>query len=270
MARAVQRLGGRADAVWLCGGHVGAYLSELLDSERLYHHPIAIEQPTRENLIVCEQASGQQYRFGMPGPVLSQAEVARVLEHLPQCQPPPDYLVLSGSLPRGVDPAIYAHIAAAADPQTRVVLDTSAAALAEGLRAGVYLIKPNLRELALFAGRDMEHEADIRSAARELIELGRAEVVLASLGSAGAVIVTADQYEHIRAPMVKIRSKVGAGDSMVAGAILALAQGKSVYEAACWGVAAGAAAVMTPGTELCRRSDAERLHADIVRAGSPG
>ena len=75
----------------------------------------------------------------------------------------------------------------------------------------------------------------------------------------GALLVSEAVTRRIAAPAVPIRSRVGAGDSMVAGLVLALAQGRSLEEAATYGVAAGSAAVMTPGSELCRREDTERI-----------
>jgi 6-phosphofructokinase 2 len=84
-------------------------------------------------------------------------------------------------------------------------------------------------------------------------------VIVISLGRGGAHVVTADGSEHLRTPTVPIRSKVGAGDSMVAGIVLGLARELELADAVRFGVAAGAAAVMTEGTELCRREDTERL-----------
>lgn len=75
--------------------------------------------------------------------------------------------------------------------------------------------------------------------------------------------MSADKTARLRSPSVPIRSKVGAGDSMVAGVVLALARGDEPLDAARFGVACGAAAVMTAGTELCKREDAERLYKDL-------
>ena len=90
-------------------------------------------------------------------------------------------------------------------------------------------------------------------------------VVVISIGAAGALMVSKEVTEHFRSPTVPIKSKVGAGDSMVAGIVLGLAQGKSLRDAVMLGVAAGAAAVMTPGTELCRRVDTERLYKQMIK-----
>jgi 6-phosphofructokinase 2 len=88
-------------------------------------------------------------------------------------------------------------------------------------------------------------------------------VVVVSLGAAGALLVEKNGHQRLRAPTVPIKSKVGAGDSMVAGITLRLSQGHSVPQSVRFGVAAGAAAVMTSGTELCRREDAESLYEKI-------
>ena len=90
-----------------------------------------------------------------------------------------------------------------------------------------------------------------------------------SLGVAGALAVTEEGCERLRAPTVSIKSRVGAGDSMVAGIVLSLTRGLSLKDAVIFGVAAGAAAVMTPGTELCRREDAERLYKHMTSATTP-
>jgi 6-phosphofructokinase 2 len=127
----------------------------------------------------------------------------------------------------------------------------------------VFLIKPKVREFRELVGREVREQAQIEAAALELVESGRCEILVISLGAAGALAVSRDFSEHILPPTVPIVSKVGAGDSMVAGMVLSLARGRSSRESVLFGVATGTAAVMTPGTELCRREDAERLYAGI-------
>ena len=103
--------------------------------------------------------------------------------------------------------------------------------------------------------------------ARELVSSDKSEAVMVSLGAAGVLVASAEGTDRVRAPLVPIKSKVGAGDSTVAGIVLALSRGQAWREAVRFGVAAGAAAVMTPGTELCRREDAERLYEQLMRGG---
>jgi len=260
VARAIAEFGGQVAAYWPCGGAVGKLCRRLLDEEGLEHHPIDIQATTRENLIVWERSSKQQFRFGLPGATLTGEELQSIFEILKSADPAPEYLVLSGSLPAGVDESLYQQIANAMPATCRVVLDTSGAPLRQGLGSSLFLIKPNILELEQLAGRSIEHDAEIRQVARTLIDQGKTQVVVTSLGSGGAVLTTADEHVPVRSPTVKIRSKVGAGDSMVAGIVFSLAQGNSFGDAIRFGVAAGAAAVMTEGTELCRRQDTERLY----------
>lgn len=267
VARAIVRLGGEAEAVYAAGGPTGDILAHLLDEEEIPQRLFRIENWTRENLIVSEKQSDQQFRFGMPGPELRAEEWQAVLRLLADLEPAPDYLVASGSLPPGVPDDFYGRVAeVAAEQGARVVVDTSGEALRKAVQGAVYLLKPNLRELQELVESELESERRQNGAARRLIEEGRCEVVVLSLGAAGARMITADDRASFRTPTVPIRSRVGAGDSMVGGIVLGLARGLPLTEAVRYGIAAGAAAVMTPGTELCRRTDTERLFERMQRA----
>lgn len=265
VSRAVRQLGGQSKTVYLSGGLQGKRLQHLLYEEKLDHHPVEIAEWTRENLIIYEENTGQQYRFGMPGPEVSEKEWQGVLDALSGVDGTPDFLVASGSLPPGVPEDFYARMAAKCrDEGIKFILDTSGKPLRLGVEEGVYLLKPNVDELKALAGQpDFDDEAHLEELARDLIRDGKNEVVVTSLGAAGAMLVWGDECRRLRAPTVSIKSKVGAGDSMVAGIVLSLARGRSIPEAARFGVAAGAAAVMTPGTELCRRDDTEHLYERI-------
>lgn len=264
VARAVHKLGGEATALWSMGGVTGQLLRNLLDDEEVSHAPIEVAADTRENLTAVETSTNHQFRFTMPGQRLEADEVDRWQQAIRELAPRPDYLVLSGSLPEGVGEDFYGVLCDAAPKGARVIVDTSGAALRRSVaRGGFFLVKPNLPELEQLTGRELSSDADIEAAARSLVEEGRVQVVLASLGRGGALVVSEGGAERILAPTVRIRSRVGAGDSTVAGFVLALARGLDVADAARFAVACGAAAVMTPGTELCRREDAERLYAEL-------
>jgi 6-phosphofructokinase 2 len=184
------------------------------------------------------------------------------LENEPE---PPDYIVASGSLPPGVPHDFYGRVAEVGRRMnSRVIVDTSGEPLAAAVEAELFLIKPNLRELRDLVGEELETEEAQEEAARSLIDKGKCQAVMVSLGAAGVLLVTREHMEHIRAPRVKIRSKVGAGDSMIAGATLALARGEEMVNAALYGVAAGSGAVMTPGTELCRKEDVDPLYQRLL------
>ena len=266
VARVIGRLGAEARAVYAAGGSSGALLGRLLEDESVDADPVEVDGFTRENLFVSEEGSDRQYRLIMPGPALDDDEqealAERALAHAP------DYLVASGSLPPGVASDFYGRLARAARERgTRLILDTSGDALCDGVEPGVYLLKPNLRELGQLAGRDVSEDPAQEAAAGALVREGRAEVVVVSMSAAGVLVVTGEGTERVPAPTVTIRSKVGAGDSTVAGITTALARGDDVGTAVRLGVAAGAAAGMTPGTELARREDVERLF-QRIRSGA--
>jgi 6-phosphofructokinase 2 len=264
VARVIDRLGGSAQAVYTSGGLTGQMLEELLDNEALTHTPVSTTDWTRENMIVTETSTNRQYRFGMPGPEMTAAELDECLDAIRTLDPTPDHIVASGSLPPGLPDDTYRAVAdLAREISARAILDTSGAALKRAVDAGWYLLKPNLRELEQMAGAELTTDPERIDAARALIDRGWGEVLAVSMGAAGALFVSADRTAFIRSPTVPIRSRVGAGDSMVAGLTWALARGDAPETAVRVGVAAGAAAVMTPGTELCHRDDVETLFEQI-------
>jgi 6-phosphofructokinase 2 len=261
VSRAIRNLGGNSTVFYLAGGPSGQMLGLLLDREGLKHKVILIEDWTRENFTVTERTSGQQYRFVTPGPNLRAEEWQSCLAKIGSLDPMPDFVVASGSLPPGAPNDFYGRLAKVVSAkQSRFVLDTSGAALAEGLRSGsVYLVKPSMRELRALVGRELVHEREREEGAMEIVKNGQAQVVVVSMGAAGALLVTEKWRQRIPAPAVLVKSKVGAGDSMVAGVVLGLARDMPV--AVRFGVACGAAAVMMAGTQLCRRENAEGLFA---------
>jgi 6-phosphofructokinase 2 len=260
VSRAIQRLGGKSIALFIAGGPTGQMLDELLREAELDRQLISIDDWTRENLIVYEEHSEQQFRFGMPGPDMSEEEWQQCLDEVKALDSAPDYIVASGSLAPGMPDDFYGRLATIASGQdARLIVDTSGDALREAVEAGVYLIKPNVAEFQDLIGRELSDEQQQEEAGRDLIARGCCQVIVVSLGSGGALVITGDGCRYQRTPTVPIRSKVGAGDSMVAGVVLGLARALDLMDAVRFGVAAGAAAVMTPGTELCRREDAERL-----------
>lgn len=266
VSRVISTLGGTATAVYPAGGPTGDLLTSLLADHGIPRHPVTIGGLTRESLTVNEHASGDQFRFVLPGPTLSEVEQQRCLQAITALTPRPDYLVASGSLPPGVPADFYAELGRLARQSgARLVLDTSGDALRQA--QGVYLLKPNRNELAQLAGRPLSGETELRDTARRLLDEGRAEVVVVSLGRDGALLVTAKDYRHFPALDVPIRSAVGAGDTMVAAIVFALAAGRELTDAVQLGIAASAATLLSPGTGLCRREDVERLYRDLVATG---
>ena len=261
VARVIRRLGGDALAVFPAGGAAGMALDALLDREHLLYCRVPISGTTRESFTVDELRSGQQYRFVLPGPTLTREEWRACLARLARLADGARFIVASGSLPPGVPADFFQQVADLAKRLgTRLVLDTSGDALRQ-TRSGAYLLKPSLRELREWVGRDLLDEAAQVAAARSLIAQGVGEVMVVSLGGKGALLVTAEEAERLAPINVPVRSAVGAGVSLVGAIVLGLTNGLDLRHAVRLGMAAGAATLMTPGTELCRREDVERLYA---------
>jgi 6-phosphofructokinase 2 len=260
----IQRLGGSSLAVFTSGGPVGKLLEMLLEREQVDMLPVPVSGITRENFTVFEKTSTVQYRFNLPGPEITADELQHCTDAVLNSKA--DYLVASGSLPPGVPHDYFADLTRQAKAkEMRVIVDTSGKALEAMQGAHPYLLKPNIGELEAFSGEKFHGEEHLRQTAQRLIAENLCDVLVISLGAGGAALITHDLFALIRPPVVPMRSKAGAGDSMTAGIVLALAQEKDLVEAVKMGVASGSAAVMNHGTELCRKDDVEKiLHQMVV------
>lgn len=264
VARVVQRLGGDCVALYPAGGATGQLLRQLLDQEQVTSLCVEIADETRESFSVYEASSGHEYRFVLPGPALTPQQWQACLDHFDALAAPPRYLVASGSLPPGVPDDFYARLTRLARARgSQVVLDTSGPALAAALAEGVYLVKPSLRELRDFTGQPLASEPEWRAAAQQIIRDGQAQVVALSLGEQGALLVTAERTWRAPSLPVQVASAIGAGDSFVGGLIWALNRDADLEQAFRYGMAAGAAALLTAGTALCQPADVERLYHEV-------
>jgi 6-phosphofructokinase 2 len=263
VARAITALGARALAVHALGGPTGDMIEACLAEEGVPQRTLRISGTTRENLAVLDRSSGERFRFVLPGPAMSRAEWRRCLDAAVEVAEGP-YLVASGSLPPGVPADFYLRLARALEPSgTRLLLDTCGDPLRAALDGGVHLVKPNYREFDELEGGEPTDSERERRAAR-LVTAGRAEVVIVTLGARGALLVSATDRLLIPAPRVeRVDSPVGAGDSFMAALAIGLASGRNLTDACAFGVVAAAAAMTTPGTQPCRRSDAERMFAEM-------
>lgn len=265
VARVLHRLSSQCLAIYPSGGVTGERLGQMLDQEQVPRHCWRIAGETRESFSVHETSSGNDFRFVLPGPTLETAEWQACLDYLGGLATPPRDVVASGSLPPGVPPDFYARLARLVKARgSRMIVDASGPALAAALAEGVYLFKPSLRELRELTGLPLETAAQQREAAQNLIARGQARIVALSLGAGGAMLVTADKALRASALQVQVASTIGAGDSFVGGLVWALNRGDRLEDAFRHGMAASAAALLTPGTALCQPPDVERLSAEVI------
>jgi 6-phosphofructokinase 2 len=258
VSRVIKELRGQSTALGLVGGYDGLQLEGLLINAGVMTDFTRIAQETRINIIVKEKATGRQFVISAAGPEISATEIGEFYRQILHIQGM-SYLVLSGSLPRGVTPNVYAQlILAGRKKDAFVLLDADGDALKESIDYLPSCIKPNRHELSRLVGRELQTEAEVLSACEEVHNRGVPHI-LVSRGKEGLILSTRERKIKAVGPQVQVESTVGAGDSAVAGFVLAHSQGKNLEDCVRLAAAAGTATAQTPGTALCRREDVERI-----------
>jgi 6-phosphofructokinase 2 len=263
VSRVLRELGADTLAVVTTGGVSGRLLEELLDQGGVPRASIPIAARTRISYTVHDLGAKQEYRFVPEGPVLAEHEWQAALEALEASQG--GWIVASGSLPRGVPEDFYAQAAADASRRNRrFVLDTSGPPLRAALGRSLALIKPSRSECETLMSMALETPDAQDAAALRLARGGTAELVAVTLGHEGAILAEPGGM-LLRLPALDVPAvgAVGAGDSFLAAMVFALSRGESPREAFALGMAAGAAAVMRPGTAHPRAEDVEALRRRI-------
>ena len=259
VSRAINEMGGKTTAYGFIGGDTGRTAEILLDEEGVPFSFTPIKQETRTNFIITDAKAHKQTLIYAPGPPVSKKELDRFAQKLRRIDPKPELLVIGGSAPPGIPVNIYYEIIMEAKGLgIRSILDSSGQLLKEGIKAKPYLIKPNIHEAEELLDTELPTEEAIIKAALDLVEMG-IEIAAISQGKGGIIATTKKSIVKAVPPPVKVVSAVGAGDCTVAGLALKIAYGEPLIESCRLAVAMGAAAVLTPGTELCHRADVEKL-----------
>jgi 6-phosphofructokinase 2 len=260
VARTLKRFGAEPLAIFPMGGASGLMLEHLVAAEGVRHQSFVIEHDCRANFTANEIKSNAQYRFVLPGPTLNEEEWNAGLGLMTQAASS-GYAVASGSLPRGVPEDFYARVARNLSVLggAKLVLDTSGPPLKHALDLGVFLVKPSLSEFSDLLNESNPDQTACLAAARNLVVNGKAEIVALTLGADGAMLVSREVALHAKPPPVTVRGTVGAGDSFLGLLVLSIARGLSLHDAFREAVAAGSAALLSPGTGLCTPDDVAQL-----------
>jgi len=226
VAKAMKKLGENVLALYLAGGYTGIVLHNLLQAENIETCVIDTGIDTRENIMIVDKATNLQYRFITPGNAINKTHWQQCLTALENCKDV-QYIVVSGSMQEGFATNIFEQIAfISKQKNAKLIVDIPAETLQQYLVKGVYLLKPNLNELSMLSGKEELHGDEIIQAARNIIYKDICEIVVVSMGAAGALLVTKNVAEQFMAPPVKRKTTVGAGDSMVAGIVTYLSAKK--------------------------------------------
>jgi 6-phosphofructokinase 2 len=258
VSRVIRELGGHSVALGLVGGYEGLQLEGLLINAGVMSDFTRISGETRTNIILREQTKGRQYVIGAAGPEVNATEIGMFYQNFNQIQNM-EYLILSGSLPRGVTPNLYGQLILAGKKKNAfIVIDTDGKSLRESIEYQPTCIKPNTYELSRLAERELQTESEIMGFCEKIHQKG-IPYILVSRGRKGLLLSSVKQKIKAIAPPVEVDSTVGAGDSVVGGFVLAHSRGKDLADCMRLACAAGTATAQTPGTELCHRAGAEAI-----------
>ena len=261
VSRVIKELGGVSVAVALLGGDNGRKIGEMLDKEGVIYTAIRIEEETRMNVILVLK-NRRQYMISMPGAKVEREKLEMVSEILRVLVRKGDTIVISGSLPKGVAPDYYTGLIFVLRKWgVKVYFDADGENLRAGLVGEPNCVKPNIHELSRLLGREVDPNKgeEIISSAEKIIEEYGLDEMLVTLGSSGSMYISRSKVLYAHPIDVPVESAVGAGDSFLAAFVLKREEGCDVMTAFKWANAAGNAAVITPGTELCRKEDVLKL-----------
>ncbi|EGW40185.1 1-phosphofructokinase [Desulfosporosinus sp. OT] len=264
VAKVINSLGQDVAVSGFLGRENANIFEHYFQAQAIANHFIKVNGATRVNTKIVDEASGQVSEINFPGIHYGPSDLHELKNVIMQLAEESKLFVLSGSLPGEAPLDIYREFTEILKSyDCKVFLDTSGGALAEGIKAKPYAIKPNLDELKQLMGHSMDQVNDVLNAVETLISGGIAKVVI-SLGSKGALIADRTQRLLVHPPDVKVSSTVGAGDAMVAGFVYGEAQGMSLVEQARWATAVAAASVAQPGTQAGKLNDVEKLLPNVI------
>ncbi len=257
----IKRLGGDSFATGFMYENEGSLFVTNLDKEGVKNSFIWNKGHVRTNYKIVDNRS-MLTEINESGENVSVENQQKLLSLVETLSKNASVVIMSGSLPNGVCDDYYYKLAKSIDKKAKIIVDTEGEKLKKSLSAGVYMVKPNLRELEQIADVSLTTRKDMLSACYSLIDMG-AENVLLSLGREGAILTDGTNSYFCKSTSVAVNSTVGAGDSMIAAASVMIEQGASKEEILKNAVAAGTASITTPGTNLFYRDKFEEIYGKI-------
>ncbi len=263
VSRVLRELGGQSLATGLAPGSLGRFIEHSLLEQSILCDFVHTRGQTRTNLTVLDEAAHETTLLSYRGPETDPRHVQTLHTRLKRYLSPGDWLVIAGSLPPPIEPSEYVSlIELGRQREGHTVLDADAEALAVGLTGRPDLAKANHHEVERLLGRKLDDDAALLGAAQEMRVEGAGTAVVTA-GGRGAVAVNEEGAWWAWPPPTVVVSAIGAGDALLAGMLLKLEEGADMAEALRWGTAAGAAACLTSGTQLCRKEEVARLLPDV-------
>ena len=238
----------------------GDYFLSSLKRNGLEYEYIPVEGRVRENIKLWDSEKGVTTEINQKGAPVTKESVDEFLSFYSQWLSSLSMVVLTGSVPMGVENTIYKDMAQmAAEKDVKVILDAEGSLLLEGIKARPFLIKPNRYEFVSAFAPKKDDTAGIMARAKELIEEGLVSIVVVTMGEEGAYLVEKDHVWRSMPPKISVKSTQGAGDSVVAGICASISMGLGGSDMLRYGVAAASSTVSKEGTEMCTKKEFDSL-----------
>ncbi|QNO16642.1 1-phosphofructokinase [Alkalicella caledoniensis] len=264
VSKVVQVLGEKTVAVGLLGGSTGDYIKNALDQWGIENSFTRICGDTRTNIKVVDKAKGFNTDINEKGPEVSENLINTLVNETIAAVNDKDILVLSGSVPGNIDKNIYGKMVSLAKEKGAItILDADGELLKEGIKAGPYMVKPNIHELERLYGTKINNEQEAIELAKDMFNYGVQYIVI-SLGEKGSIFISKESTVVAAGLKVDAISTVGAGDSMVAALAVSLKRGYTLDKRVRLAVATSAASVMTPGTQPGELEIIEELEKQVT------
>ncbi|MDY3122661.1 1-phosphofructokinase family hexose kinase [Suipraeoptans intestinalis] len=231
-----------------------------LKEQGISYESILVPGNLRENIKIRNSRDRITTELNQRGDYLSPSHVKEFLEKLYQQIPKLDVLVITGSVPCGVETDVYASVIRYANCHgVKCILDAEGELLLRGIKEKPYLIKPNFFELVTAFHLEKKGMGELLKVCREILQSG-VKVICLSMGEKGALILDQEEIYFCRPNTLDVKSTQGAGDSLVAGLCSAIEDGKELSQMLRYGVAAAQGSLIKPGTLLCTREDFEHFY----------
>ncbi|MDQ3630956.1 MAG: 1-phosphofructokinase family hexose kinase [Actinomycetota bacterium] len=267
IARALKMLGQPVIATGFAGGPTGTRIVEQLTHESILNDFVRIREESRTNMAVYDPTNGETTEVNERGPAVNDAEVELFRGKLLYLARGADIVVFAGSLPRGVDPEIYAGlIRELRKLDVLTVIDTDGEPLRHASRAEPDVISPNVIEAEELVGHEFNDEEDRAIAVREMVNLGPHEAIMTLPDGCVACVSGGGERKLLRVwidPRGAVAA-VGSGDAFLAGFVASRYEGKAIEECLRFGVACGAESTMRLGAGLIDPRAVERMYADTT------
>lgn len=264
VSKVVKSLGGESVALGVLAGGTGKFIKNYLDNEEIKNDFSFVPGETRTNIKIVDKVKGTNTDINEPGSSISEEDIKKIKEKVFSNAKQEDILVLSGSVPQGVEKNIYElWIKEAKDLGVKTILDADGELLKQGILSGPYLIKPNIHELEKLFGVKIDGIPQVINLCQNIFDYG-VNIIAVSLGAEGALFMNKEKTIFAHGIKVKVKSTVGAGDSMVAALAFALDKGYSFEKAVTLSVASATAGVMTEGTTAGELEDILNIEKQVV------